>query len=132
MKVTAKQLKRLGACRDQYGLFVALGLDGVEITEALCVKYALKFSWYWAAHSLLAKPHWEAYRLAVKPHWEAYRLAVRTHQEAYRLAIKPHWEAYTLAVKPHWEACELATKPHREAYKLELAKAFFAATQQEK
>ena len=132
MKVTLKQLKRLKACKDQYDLFAALGLDGVKITEELCIKHAQDFDWDWAAHNLLRKPHWEAYFLTTEPHREAYDLAVKSSRQAYDLAIKPHREAYDLAVKPHREARDLAIKPHREALNLARAKAFFAATQQEK
>ena len=143
MKVTLKQLKRLNACKDQYDLFASLGLDGVEITGELCIKHAQDFDWNWAAHNLLRKPYREAFDLATKPHWEVYFLATEPHWIAYYLATESLWEARALAIKLHREARDLATKPHREAYdlatkphlealNLELAKAFFAATQQEK
>lgn len=69
MKITARLLRCKGACADQVDLFVAtFGKDAkVEITEALCVEYATKFDWGWAAANLLPPPLYADYQAKIAP-----------------------------------------------------------------
>jgi hypothetical protein len=52
-RITSELLRRRGACRSQVELFIALGGDSLELTEALCLEHAEKFNFYWAANHLL-------------------------------------------------------------------------------
>lgn len=69
MKITARLLKRKGACADEAELFEKLYPDGAEITEAACVAVADKFDWDWAAENLLPAPLFADY--ATKSVWIA-------------------------------------------------------------
>ena len=52
-KITLRILKAKGACESQCERFAALFPEGVEVTEALCIKHADEFNWDWAAQHLL-------------------------------------------------------------------------------
>ncbi len=52
-KITATQLRKLGACKEQVGRFVELFGEEVTVTLRLCVEHAQDFDWGWAAISLL-------------------------------------------------------------------------------
>ena len=120
MKITIKQLRRLGACEDQVEKFERLFGPSVIVTEDLCVKHAKDFSWSWAAEKLLSAPAWEAYNEVLASAWKAYDEAVASAQEAYDEATAPAWKAYYKAAAP-------ALKAYDEA----LASAFGRLAEQE-
>lgn len=130
MKIVVEELKHLQGYEEQCDLFIALGLDGVEITEELCVKHAQDFDWHQAANRLLGREARTTYHLArealdlaIVPAQEVYNLAWETRFLARGPAIVPAQEAYNLA----WEAYH----PVQEAQQLAYARAFFDATQLE-
>ena len=87
MKITIKQLRRLGACEEQVEKFEHLFGPSVIVTEALCVKHAQDFSWNWAAGKLLSAPAWEAYDEAATSAWKAYYKAIAPARKARDEAV---------------------------------------------
>lgn len=113
MKITAEQLKKARACKAQLDLFISLGLDGVEITEELCVKHAQDFNWNWAAMRLLKRRAKRAYNEAEIPAWVTLGEARVKASAAFDRAVTTG-EALESARAVYDEAC---------------ARAFFVATQ---
>ena len=87
MKITIKQLRRLGACEKQVEKFERLFGPSVIVTEALCVKHAQDFSWNWAAGKLLSAPAREAYDEAAASARKAYDEATVPARKAYNEAL---------------------------------------------
>ncbi len=52
-KITAIQLRELGACKDSVDRFVALFGEEVTVTIKLCVEHRDAFDWDWAEENLL-------------------------------------------------------------------------------
>ena len=63
-KITLRILKAKGACESQCERFAALFPEGVEVTEALCIKHADDFNWDWGARHLLRASAWDEYKCA--------------------------------------------------------------------
>ena len=53
MKITLKQLRDAGACKEQYDLFRSLRLHQCDITLKDCLTHASDFTWGLAARRLL-------------------------------------------------------------------------------
>jgi hypothetical protein len=71
-KVTSRLLRQRGACEPQIDLFIALGGDRLELTEALCLEHAMQFNWTWAAHLLLTNEAHPRYLAAIRGARERY------------------------------------------------------------
>ena len=67
MKITAKYLEALDACKDQVALFRRHFGEEVEVSEKLCLAHAHEFDWNWAARRLLDVPTWQAYENTTAP-----------------------------------------------------------------
>jgi hypothetical protein len=65
MKVSYRKLRAKGACDSQLNEFKRLfGTASVEVTPALCRKYAGVFDWDWAADNLLSEALQDQYHEA--------------------------------------------------------------------
>lgn len=64
MKITAELLRQKNACTDQGELFERHFPNGVEVSEALCLKHYQDFDWDWAADNLLSDAAQEEYNKA--------------------------------------------------------------------
>lgn len=74
--VTAAQLVRLGACREQVALFRATFGKSVAVTRDAAIAHADKFSWTWAADHLLTPAQRAAYDAAMASAGTAYAAAM--------------------------------------------------------
>ena len=118
MIITAKQLRKHGACSAQYELFVRLFGDEVIVTKELCIKHAQDFDWFWAATVLLTRGGYEDYL-------EAVILIHKTFEEVYIKYQEACWTARPGESIPY----KTAMSPHREALNIRKAEAFYEATQ---
>ena len=98
MKITVEQLKKLKACQPQLDLFEKLGLDGVEITEELCVKHAQDFDWDWASERLLCRSALEEYKRVMGLAWEEYERVIGPAWGEYNLIRAKAFFAATLTI----------------------------------
>ena len=119
MRVTRKQLEDLKAPKDQIYSFVRFELEGVEITEDLCVKYAQIFNWMWAADNLLKKEARRKYIRIISP-TRTKRLRI------INLALTKYIKSNT---NLGWRRYKNAIEPNRVEYNLACARAFYRATQ---
>lgn len=97
MIITLRQLKLLGACKEQVQKFKDTFGPEVKVTEALCIKHAKDFDWNWAAFFLLPKDDLKTYEEAVISAWKAYEKAVALVGTAYPEAVAPAMEVYKKA-----------------------------------
>ena len=72
-KITLRILKAKGACESQCKRFAALFPEGVEVTEALCIKHADDFNWDWGVRHLLRASAWAEYQRAKASAWDEYK-----------------------------------------------------------
>lgn len=87
MKVSAKLLRRKGACEPQVQLFESLfGYSEVEVTEALCIEHAKKFDWNWVADAFLSVPAWEDYQRVEEVAHEEYERTIASAWEELKRA----------------------------------------------
>ena len=96
-KITAAQLRRLGACKEQLARFEALFPKGVVPTRALCLAHARDFSWEWAAARLLPTSALVAYNAARASAWTTCEAARAPAQAAYNAACASAWTTYEAA-----------------------------------
>lgn len=84
-KITLRILKAKGACESQCKRFAALFPDeGVEITEALCIKHADEFNWDWAAQHLLKAPALAEYERVRASAWAEYERVTASASAEYK------------------------------------------------
>ena len=101
MIITAKQLRKHGACSAQYELFVRLFGDEVIVTKELCIKHAQDFDWFWAATVLLTRGGYEDYL-------EAVILIHKTFEEVYIKYQEACWAALNIRkAEAFYEATQL-------------------------
>ena len=123
MEITVKQLKKLGACRDQVALFKETFGASAKVTLENCLIAAeAGLDIDWASRRLLTSRQRAAYLAATAPARAVY-LATRAPARA----------AYLAATAPARAACLAATAPARAAHKAAKASAwaaYLAATAQ--
>ena|SRR3990167_2495079 len=99
MKVTARSLKKLGACADQVTLFRRTFPRGCEPTEANLLKaYEIGLNMYWWTFMVLPAPAWAAHREATAPALAAHRAATAAALAAYEEATAAAWAVYLEAL----------------------------------
>lgn len=112
MKVTAKMLKKKGACKGQIKVFKEEWPDGVEVTLDNCLRAEeLRLDIYWFASTFLTGKCLETYLKAKAPALEAYLKAIITAREAYEKVKTPAEEAYKEKIDTAEEAYKKAIAP---------------------
>ncbi len=109
MKITPALLKKHKACPAQSDLFSSLFPNGVKVTESLCVAYAGKFDWDWAAANLLPASARAAYDAAAASAWATYDTATASARATYEAATASALATYNAARAPAWATYEAAT-----------------------
>ena len=89
MKITLKQLRRLGACINQVELFKATFGAKVEITEAVCKEYGGKFDTNWLAWKLFSPELYAEYRAKCAQLLNEYRAKCAPLDAEYRAKYAP-------------------------------------------
>jgi len=85
-----------------YGISpINLPLEGVEVTEELCVAHAQEFDWRWAREQLLTEEQQAEYRAVQQPAYAVYDAVEQSAWAAYEAVQQPAWDAYQ-------EACAVA------------------------
>lgn len=127
MKLTAEQLKKLGACREQIELFIFLTGGEVEVTEEWCLSVYNRFNWAWGALRILRGPIQVEYSRicgsALEKHSQICTPAKAEYDRVCAQALKEHmrrhtlswdeydrvryqaWKEYNLVRDPSWDEC---------------------------
>ena len=91
MKITVKQLKKLGACKNQVVLFQSIFGESVTLTKEVVKEHGHKFDVDWLAHKLLTHTQIIDY--------EAKRTLLYADYEA---KCAPLWADYLAKCAPLW------------------------------
>ena len=106
MIVTARMLRKAGACKKEVARLVSLYGEHVDVTEEWALEHAHDgVDWSWAAVNLLSASALHEYEEAIAP-----------AQRAYREATEPAWRTYDEAMKAAWSAYDKATASAGHAY----------------
>ena len=105
--ITAKQLRDLGACKEQYVLFRETFGERAACTEANIVKAMGRFEINWIAEKLLSAP-------ALKLYDETQATAWKLYDETHAPALKLYDETCAPALKLYEETCVPASKFYEE------------------
>ena len=101
--ISARQLKALGACREQLDKFVELfGRDPVEVTVALCVEHSGVFEWGWAARDLLSPEAQAEHSAKVAPLLAEHSAKVDALRDEYDTKVDASWTEYSAKVDASW------------------------------
>jgi len=103
MKITLKQLRRLGACSGQVALFKATFGDEVEITEAVCKEYGGKFDTGWLAEKLFSPELLNEYEVKCAPLYAEYQAKRAPLYAEYQAKCAPLDAEYRAKCAPLWE-----------------------------
>jgi len=117
-KVTSSLLRQKGACVEQIHLFVALGGDDRELTEALCIEHAEKFEWSWAACHLLSPKARAEYCRVIQPAEVEYGRIQKLARTEFDSAEQPAWAEYMLATQAALRTYERTRKSARSEQSL--------------
>jgi len=93
-RITSSLLRRKGACPAQIRLFIDLGGDDLEITEALCLAHARRFNWTWAAYRLLREEARETYVAGLRQAKSSYL------RRGWRWCLA-FWDPYGIVTERH-------------------------------
>ena len=102
MKITLKQLKKLGACADQTKLFKEIFGDSVEITEDVIREHGAKFDVNWLAGHVLSPTHLAAYQAKLAPLWADYQAKCAPLDDEYKAKCAPLLADYQAKCAPLW------------------------------
>jgi hypothetical protein len=97
MKITLKQLRKLGACSGQVDLFKATFGKEAELTEALVLEHGPKFDIHWLAGKIFTAPIYEEYFMARATIDAEYLKALDPIDAEYLKALYPIYEEYEKA-----------------------------------
>lgn len=137
MFVTYAMLRKAHACDEESNRFRELFPDGVEVTEAVCVKHAREFDWAWGT-VLLSYEGQEEFRRAERVAQRfLYLEEVKLAEDYYALnnivkrmhPLTTDYQAYADAMVPVTEAHNAASAPLRATYRRSIARAYAAAAQ---
>jgi hypothetical protein len=100
MKITLKQLRKLGACAGQVDLFKATFGEGVELTEANVLEHGAKFYLSWIA--------WKIFSATI---YAEYKKARATIDAEYQKACAPIYAKYQKACDTiFWQCVKMMEK----------------------
>jgi hypothetical protein len=115
-RITSELLRRRGACRSQVALFVALGGDSLELTEALCLKHADKFDFNWAANHLLTPAADRVFERIERTALAEYERIRRPALAEYERIERAAWTEYERIWQPAWSKYESIRQLARAEY----------------
>ena len=107
MKITLRQLKKLGACDGQVNLFKETFGDEVEITEAVVKEHGAKFNSDWLADKVLTPAQLADYAVEHAPldaDYEAKRASIWADYEAKLAPLDADYEAKHAPLDADYEA----------------------------
>jgi len=94
VKITLKQLRRLGACINQVELFKATFGAKVEITEAVCKEHGSKFDTDWLAAKLFSPELLNEYEAKCAPFLKEYQVKCAPLYAEYQAKCAPLYAEY--------------------------------------
>ena len=94
MKITLKQLEKLGACELQVLKFREFFGDSVEVTQELCLEHANAFNWCWVAIKLASAGALKEFRRAIADELMELNRALDVAHERYSQITVSALEAY--------------------------------------
>ncbi len=117
-KITAQQLRNLGACKEQVDKFTGLFGGSVTVTIKLCVEHAQDFCWVWASSKLLGAAALAEYdkarAAAFAEYGKADEAAYAEYSKACSVSRAKYDKADEAAYAKYDKACSVSwTKYHK-------------------
>jgi len=118
MIITARMLRKAGACKPEVDRLVSRYGKRVDVTETWALEHAHDgINWQWAAEHLLSVSAQHTYEEATEPAWRTFEEGIESAQREFDEAEEAARRAYNEAREPARRTYDEATAPARRTYR---------------